>query len=184
MVVYYTHNITLEFLSWFKTQLHSLVLLAKCKSAQEVSFCTGCILTNTRLLWGDPGMGIAITCTRCSQVVGLIQRSGEAPCARSLLFKVVAIVIFTCFSNTINAWCSCTQTLEVMEILMTKHHIPLAHTCPTLQSILLVILIGKNGRNQSTKLYKLFCEVGELQHQLPHHCSHFFYYTHILSPIL
>ena len=44
--------------------------------------CTGRISANTRphqSRWGDQEMGIAISCTECSQVAGLIQKAVETP---------------------------------------------------------------------------------------------------------
>ena len=45
----------------------------------KVTHCTGRVLANTRphqLRWGDREMGTAISCIKCSQVAGLIQKVG------------------------------------------------------------------------------------------------------------
>ena len=46
----------------------------------KVTHCAGRVSANTRphqLRWGDREMGTAISCTECSQVAGLIQKSVE-----------------------------------------------------------------------------------------------------------
>ena len=48
----------------------------------KVTRCAGRVSANTRphqLRWGDREMGTAISCTECSQVAGLIQKSVETP---------------------------------------------------------------------------------------------------------
>ena len=48
----------------------------------KVTHCAGRVLANTRphqLHRGDQEMGTAISCTECSQVAGLIQKSVETP---------------------------------------------------------------------------------------------------------
>ena len=46
----------------------------------KVIHCAGCVLANTRphQHWGDWEMGTAISCTKCSQVAGLIQKVGRS----------------------------------------------------------------------------------------------------------
>ena len=50
---------------------------------RKVAHCEECISANTRPHqphWGDREMETAISCTECSQVAGLIQKSVETPC--------------------------------------------------------------------------------------------------------
>ena len=47
----------------------------------KVTHCAGRVLANTRphqLCWGDWDMGTAISCTKCSQMAGLIQKVGRS----------------------------------------------------------------------------------------------------------
>ena len=49
---------------------------------RKVTHCAGRVSANTRphqLRWGDREMGTAISCTKCSQVAGLIQKLVETP---------------------------------------------------------------------------------------------------------
>ena len=49
---------------------------------RKVTHCAGRVSANTRphqLCWGDREMGTAISCTKCSQVAGLIQKLVETP---------------------------------------------------------------------------------------------------------
>ena len=63
---------------------------------RKVTHCAGPVSANTRphqLRWGDREMGTAISCTKCSQVAGLIQklvetpRSSKVPSLRSFQLK-------------------------------------------------------------------------------------------------
>ena len=57
-------------------------LMKQAKMLCKVTHCEGCVLANNRphqLRWVDRKMGTAISCTECSQVAGLIQKSVEAP---------------------------------------------------------------------------------------------------------
>ena len=49
---------------------------------RKVTHCTGRVSANTRphqLCWGDREMGTGISCTKYSQVAGLIQKLEEIP---------------------------------------------------------------------------------------------------------
>ena len=49
---------------------------------RKVTHCAGRVSANTRphqLRWGDREMGTAISCTKCSQVAGFIQKLVETP---------------------------------------------------------------------------------------------------------
>ena len=72
----------------------------------KVTHCEGRISANTRphqLCWGDREMETATSCTKCSQVAGLIKKVGrissEVSSLRAAVFcsKIVAIVIVTCY---------------------------------------------------------------------------------------
>ena len=69
----------------------------------EVTRCAGRISANIRphqLQWGDQKMGTAISCTKCSQVAGLIQKVGRssseasslrAPVLRAAVLRAAAL---------------------------------------------------------------------------------------------
>ena len=49
---------------------------------RKVTHCAGHVSAKSRphqLRWGDRAMGTAISCTKCSQVAGLIQKLVETP---------------------------------------------------------------------------------------------------------
>ena len=61
---------------------HHISLIKQASMLCKVTHCAGRISANTRphqLRWGDREMGTAISCTECSQVAGLIQKSVETP---------------------------------------------------------------------------------------------------------
>ena len=75
----------------------------------KVTHCAEHVSANTRPLqlhWGDREMGTAISCTKCSQVAGFIQRVGRSSSEASSLrvgvlrSKIIAIVIVTCYRCT------------------------------------------------------------------------------------
>ena len=66
---------------------------------RKVTHCAGRVSANTRphqLRWGDREMGTAISCTKYSQVAGLIQkleeipRSSKVPSLRPAVLRVAA----------------------------------------------------------------------------------------------
>ena len=67
---------------------------------RKVTHCAGRGSANTRphqLRWGDQEMGTAISCTKCSQVAGLIQKLVETPRnskAPSLCPAVLRVAVF------------------------------------------------------------------------------------------
>ena len=60
----------------------------------KVTHCAGRVSANTRphqLRWGDQEMGTAISCTKCSQVAGLIQKLVETPRSSKTPFLRAAV---------------------------------------------------------------------------------------------
>ena len=66
---------------------------------RKITDCAGHVSANTKphqLRWGDREMGTAISCTKCSQVAGLIQklvetpRNSKAPSLRPAVFCAAA----------------------------------------------------------------------------------------------
>ena len=63
----------------------------------KVTYCAGRVSANTRphqLRWGDREMGTAISCTECSQVAGLIQKSVETPRNHGLFVQLYSVQLF------------------------------------------------------------------------------------------
>ena len=67
---------------------------------RKVTHCAGRVSANARphqLRWGDREVGTAISCTKCSQVAGLIQKLVEPPRsskAPSLCAAVLRAAVF------------------------------------------------------------------------------------------
>ena len=62
----------------------------------KVTHCAGRVSANTRphqLRWGDREMGTAISCTECSQVAGLIQKSVETRTCILSFYSVFLLLV-------------------------------------------------------------------------------------------
>ena len=98
----------------------------------KITHCAGCISANTRphqLRWGDREMGTAISCTECSQVAGLIQKTPRKHRLFMQLFfmqlsfirrSCIVIIIVDCRVKVIGAAHAHTEVLEVPEVLMAN----------------------------------------------------------------
>ena len=78
----------------------------------KVTHCAGGVSANTRshqLRWDDQEMGTAISCTKCSQVAGLIQklvetpRSSKAPSVHAAVLRAAVFVRRSCVTIVIIA---------------------------------------------------------------------------------
>ena len=98
----------------------------------KVTRCAGRVSANTRphqLRWGDREMGTAISCTECSQVAGLIQKSVETPRKHRLfvqLFFVQLSFVRRSYVAIDRHVLFCvrarhTEALEVPEVLLIRH---------------------------------------------------------------
>ena len=77
---------------------------------RKVTHCAGRVSANTRphqLRWGDREMGTAISCTKCSQVAGLIQKLVETPRSSKIPSLRLAVLRAAAFrSNILRSDCS------------------------------------------------------------------------------
>ena len=100
----------------------------------KVTHCAGRVSANTRphqLRWGDREVGTAISCTECSQVAGLIQKSVETPRKHRLFVQLFFVQLsfvrrsYVAIDRHVLSTCACarahTEALEVPEVLLIRH---------------------------------------------------------------
>ena len=100
----------------------------------KVTHCAGRVSANTRphqLRWGDREMGTAISCTECSQVAGLIQKSVETPRKHRLFVQLFFVQLcfvrrsYVAIDRHVLSTRACarahTEALEVPEVLLIRH---------------------------------------------------------------
>ena len=100
----------------------------------KVTHCAGRVSANTRphqLRWGDREMGTAISCTECSQVAGLIQKSVETPRKHRLFVQLFFVQLsfvrrsYVAIDRHVLSTGACarahTEALEVPEVLLIRH---------------------------------------------------------------
>ena len=94
---------------------------------RKVTHCAGRVSANTRphqLRWGDREMGTAISCTKCSQVAGLIQKLVETPRSSKVpsLRPAVLQRLYTIATQDIRTKGSCTKNSWTKRRYSVSHY--------------------------------------------------------------